>query len=193
VLIVAGILLFRHRPRDYYRLRNVCLISGLIGLVVFALFPVAPPRLTDMPVIDTVTRDADGYRQLLPASLVNEYAAMPSFHAGWNLVVGLVVFFASRRPLVRAFAILMPLTMIVAVVATANHFVIDVVAGVTIVLVVLLVELAFERLRLGRGDVLMRGPRHTGPATSVRRRPPCGERPESAAPCGGARAHAGRG
>ena len=49
VLIAAGILLFRYRPRSYYRLRNVCLLTGLVGLVVFALFPVAPPRLTDLP------------------------------------------------------------------------------------------------------------------------------------------------
>ena len=95
VLIGAGVLLFRYRRRSYYRLRNVCLLTGLVGLVIFALFPVAPPRLTDLPVIDTVTRDSEGYRQILPPSLVNQYAAMPSFHAGWNLLVGIVVFGAT--------------------------------------------------------------------------------------------------
>ena len=55
VLILAGVLLFRYRREHYYTLRNVCLITGLLGLFIFALFPVAPPRLTGLPLIDTVT------------------------------------------------------------------------------------------------------------------------------------------
>jgi membrane-associated phospholipid phosphatase len=157
VLIGAGLLLFRYRPRFYYRLRNVCLLTGLVGLVVFALFPVAPPRLTDLPVVDTITRDSEGYRQLLPPELVNQYAAMPSFHVGWNLLVGLVVFEATRHWLLRTFAVVMPAAMAFAVVATANHFVSDVVAGVIIVLVAFAVvrrlEAIRERRRVERGDV----------------------------------------
>jgi membrane-associated phospholipid phosphatase len=130
---VTGALLFRHRREQYYTLRNACLLTGLLGLAIFALFPVAPPRLTDMPVVDTVTRGSPGYRQLLPPSFVNEYAAMPSFHAGWNLLVGIVVFRATRHWLLRGFAVGMPVAMALAVVATANHFVIDVVAGALIV------------------------------------------------------------
>ena len=95
MLIAAGFLLFRFRREQYYTLRNVCLLTGALGLVVFALFPVAPPRLTDLPLLDTVTQGAPGYRQILPPALVNQYAAMPSFHAGWNLAVGIVVFRAS--------------------------------------------------------------------------------------------------
>ena len=48
VIIAGGILLFRYRRRHYYNLRNAALLSGLVGLVIFALFPVAPPRLTDL-------------------------------------------------------------------------------------------------------------------------------------------------
>src|SRR4029079_18928630 len=131
---VAGILLFRYRRDHYVRLRDACLLSGLVGLVVFSVFPVTPPRLTDLPLIDTVTRNDAGYRQLVPPSLVNQYAAMPSFHAGWNLLLGIVVFGATRNPLLRALSVLGPSAMIVAVVATANHFVVDVIAGVAIVL-----------------------------------------------------------
>ena len=160
VLIAAGVLLFRYRPRSYYRLRNVCLLTGLVGLVVFALFPVAPPRLTDLPVVDTITRDSEGYRQLLPPALVNQYAAMPSFHVGWNLVVGLVVFQATRNRLLRTFAVVMPAAMAFAVVATANHFVFDVVAGVAIVLVAFAIVRRLEagrgRSRIERGDASTR-------------------------------------
>lgn len=133
-LIITGVLLFHHRPRDYYRLRNAILLTGFVGLVIFALFPVAPPRLTNLPLIDTVTREAGGYRSLLPPSIVNEYAAMPSFHAGWNVLLGIVVFRAVSHWLLRGAAILVAAAMVVAVVATANHFVVDVVAGIAITL-----------------------------------------------------------
>ena len=179
-LLGAGVLLFRHRRSHYYRLRNVCLLTGLIGLAVFALFPVAPPRLTDLPVIDTVTRDAEGYRQLLPPSLVNEYAAMPSFHAGWNLLVGIVAYGAWRQRLVRGFAILMPVAMTLAVVATANHFVIDVMAGVSIVLAALVVVRRFERRKLECDDGHEHGDRRPGPSP-VRGRASCGQRPRPVA------------
>jgi len=140
VIVGAGILLFRYRREHYYTLRNVCLLTGALGLVIFALFPVAPPRLTSLPLMDTVTHGAAAYRQILPASLVNQYAAMPSFHAGWNLAVGIVVFRATHRPLLRAFAVVMPAAMAFSVVATANHFVIDVVVGVSLVLLAFQIE-----------------------------------------------------
>jgi hypothetical protein len=175
VLLGAGVLLYRHRRSHYYRLRNVCLLTGLIGLVIFVLFPVAPPRLTDLPVIDTVTRDAQGYRQILPPSFVNEFAAMPSFHAGWNLLAGIVVFGAWTQRLVRVFAILMPAAMALAVIATANHFVIDVIVGVSIVLAALAVVRLLERRRIDRGDGHERGERRTG-HSPVRGRASCGQR-----------------
>jgi hypothetical protein len=140
LMVVAGVLLFRYRREQYYTLRDVCLLTGLLGLVIFALFPVAPPRLTGLSVVDTITRGSPGYRQLLPAGLVNQYAAMPSFHAGWNLAVGIAVFRATRHWALRAFAIAMPVAMAFSVIATANHFVIDVVIGVLLVLSALAVR-----------------------------------------------------
>jgi membrane-associated phospholipid phosphatase len=193
VLIAAGVLLYRRRRPLYYRLRNVCLLTGLIGLVIFVAFPVAPPRLTDLPVIDTVTRDAEGYRQLLPASLVNQYAAMPSFHAGWNLLVGVVAFTATRNLLVRSFAVLMPAAMAFAVVATANHYVADVLVGATIVLAALALIGLIDRRRLDRGDEYERGDRHLRRTATVRRRASCGQRPRTAPRRRGAPASAGRG
>ena len=169
VLIVAGLLLFRYRRTHYYALRDACLLTGLLGLVVFALFPVAPPRLTDLPLMDTVTQGSPGYRQILPPALVNQYAAMPSFHAGWNLAVGIVVFRATRHWALRAFAVTMPLAMAFAVVATANHFVIDVIVGVALVLVALVIQ---------NVQVPIRGVAQRGGATHAR----SGHGPRSRAP-----------
>jgi hypothetical protein len=137
VLIVTGVLLYRYRRDRYYLLRNACLLSGVVGLVIFALYPVAPPRLLGLPLVDTVTLRAPGYREILPPSLVNEYAAMPSFHVGWILLAGVVVFRATHNPALRILAVAMPASMAFAVVATANHFVLDVVAGSLIALAAL--------------------------------------------------------
>ena len=190
VIIVTGVLLYRHRRSQYYRLRNVCLLSGLIGLVIFALFPVAPPRLTDLPLVDTVTRHAEGYRQIVPPELVNQYAARPSFHAGWNVLLGIVVFHATRNWALRALAIAGPLAMVAAVVATANHFVIDVVAGVAIVLAGLLALNAVERARARR--TLASTHEHKR-AHVVHRRPPRRQRPGTPAHRRGAAAPSRRG
>jgi membrane-associated phospholipid phosphatase len=198
VIVVAGILLFRYRRGHYLRLRDACLLSGLVGLVVFSLFPVAPPRLTDLPVIDTVTRDDAGYRQLVPPSLVNQYAAMPSFHAGWNLLLGIVVFGATRNPLLRALSVLGPSAMIIAVVATANHFVVDVIAGVAIVLACLFTTDRLHRRRAQRpsmeGGEPPRADRiRASRGGDIRHRPSRRQRPPAVAAGGGARRSPHRG
>jgi hypothetical protein len=185
VILLAGALLFRYRRRHYYQLRNTFLLSAAFGLVIFALLPVAPPRLTDVGIVDTITEHAGRYRQLVPPSLVNQYAAMPSFHAGWNIVLGIVVFQATRRALLRAFAILGPIAMALAVVVTANHFVVDVAAGATIAIGALLLVQRHERRHAPR--TLVRDERHERGhgwerrPPAVRRGAPCGQRPPAAA------------
>ena len=129
VIVPCLVWLFHRHPARYGRLRNACFVSGALGLVIFASYPVAPPRLTPDGFVDTVTRWSHAYRVLQPPALVNHYAAMPSLHAGWNLLLGLAMFHATRRRAVRVFAVVLPVLMAVAVVATANHFVLDVVAG----------------------------------------------------------------
>jgi hypothetical protein len=134
VIVTVAIVLYARRRGHYYTLRNAMFISGGIGFVFFALLPVAPPRLFP-DFVDTILDRSDSYRTLQPPSLTNAIAAMPSLHFGWNLLVGIVVFTATGRIVVRAFAVAMPLAMGFAVVATANHFVLDVVVGGLLVLV----------------------------------------------------------
>lgn len=127
--------LFLRAPDDYRLLRNAMFISGGIGLVVFALFPVVPPRLGILDVVDTVTQRSESYRTLQPPGLINRYAAMPSLHFGWNLLVGIVVWrIAASRPL-RVAAVVTPIAMAFAVVVTGNHYVADVVAGAAVALI----------------------------------------------------------
>ena len=96
VIITAAIVLYRKRHDRYLLLRNTIFVSGAIGFLFFALLPVAPPRLADPSLMDTVTLHSDAYRALQPPGLTNQYAAFPSLHFGWNLVVGIAVWGATR-------------------------------------------------------------------------------------------------
>lgn len=125
-LIALTLFWLHHRHRmEYLVLRNALFISGAIGLVIFATYAVAPPRLVGVGLADTVTLRSDAYRLLQPPALVNKYAAVPSFHVGWDLLVGIAVFRASDRRLVKVLGVLAPVMMGVAVIVTANHYVID--------------------------------------------------------------------
>ncbi len=135
---VVGIWLFLSRPEAYRIYRNAFLISGAMGIVIFMAFPVAPPRLTDIDVVDTVTVYSKAYRVLQPPALVNQYAAVPSLHFGWNLLVGIALVKEARSPLLKVFGAVMPAVMFLAIVLTANHYILDGAAGAAIALTGLL-------------------------------------------------------
>jgi PAP2 superfamily len=143
----AGLYIWR-RDR-YYLLRNTLFISGGIGFLFFALVPVAPPRLLEPALVDTVSSQSHAYRALQPPGLTNQYAALPSLHVGWNLAVGIVLFLTTSHLAVRALAALSPAAMTFAVLATANHFVMDVAAGMTVVLVAFAVAFAIQQRKAG--------------------------------------------
>ncbi len=109
--------------------------SGLIGVVIYALYPVAPPRLLDVGLVDTVTEQSVAYRVLQPPGLVNKYAAVPSLHAGWNLLVGLAIYQAASARGWKIMGVVGPVAMTLAVVVTANHFVLDVVIGLAVAMI----------------------------------------------------------
>ena len=139
--VIAATLLWlvlRH-PARYRLTRNAILVSGAVGMVVFATFPVTPPRLLEIGLVDTVTQYSTSYRVLQPAGFVNQYAAMPSLHMGWDLLIGMAIVACATRWWVRGLGALLPLFMAWAVVATANHYVLDAVAGVVLVLVAFVV------------------------------------------------------
>ena len=132
----------------YPRFRNALLISGALGLIIFATYPVAPPRfLPDLGFWDSVTARSESYRVLQPPSLVNKYAAMPSLHLGWNLLMGIAwVSYATTRA-GKLFGWLMPVAMLLAIVVTANHYFLDGLAGGALALVGLGIATAFAARR----------------------------------------------
>ncbi len=136
-LPVVGVLalwIFFFRREMFARYRNAFLISGAIGLVFFITVPMAPPRMLD-GFMDTIALRQNIYRTLQYSPFVNQYAAMPSLHLGWNLLVGLALFQMTRVWYAKAFGVLMPLMMLAAIVLTANHYILDAVAGIVVALV----------------------------------------------------------
>ena len=132
-VLVASAVFFYARHRDgYVLLRNAVFISGLIGFVFFAFLPVAPPRLVDPNLVDTIREHTTWYRTMQPVRLTNQYAAMPSLHVGWSVLVGVALARAIKRPAAYAFAVLMPTAMALTVVVTANHYVVDVAVGAAV-------------------------------------------------------------
>ncbi|MFF3946443.1 phosphatase PAP2 family protein [Streptomyces sp. NPDC001902] len=121
-------LLSRH-PEVYTRAAGAMLISGAAGLVVFAAFPVAPPRLAATGMTDTITQQSHAYRVLQPPAFTDQYAAMPSLHVGWNLLMTLAVLAATRKVWLRVLAVALTVSMDATVVLTANHYVLDALAG----------------------------------------------------------------
>lgn len=130
--LVAGTLIALYvRNRTLFRrFRDAVLISGVLGLVVFALFPVAPPRLLD-GFVDTVSLNGAG-QVAHPSQFTNELAALPSFHVGWLVLAGVVAMPALPWRWARPLLLLPAAVMLVDVMATANHFLVDGIAGAAI-------------------------------------------------------------
>jgi hypothetical protein len=145
VIIGAVIWLWTRHRESYPLYRNAVLISGAIGMVIFALYPVAPPRLVpDLGLVDTVTLQSRAYRLLQPPALANQYAAMPSLHFGWNLIVGIAIVRHAATPLGRLIGFLLPAAMFAAIVLTANHYILDGVFGGIVAMVGLAAALALS-------------------------------------------------
>jgi membrane-associated phospholipid phosphatase len=132
LLVVPGALIFLYRRSRslYARLRNTILATWLLSIPVYAAFPVAPPRLADTGLVDTITTQTGfAMDSKLTTSFYNELAAVPSLHVGFAVVVGLAVAAAVRHPLAKVLWLLWGPAIGLAVVATGNHFVFDIAAG----------------------------------------------------------------
>ncbi len=147
VIAVSAVWLFHNRPSGYRMMRTAIFASGAIGMVIFLVYPVAPPRLTGgSGLTDTVTAYSHAYRALQPPALMDRYAALPSLHFGWDLLVGVTLVRFHPLLAVRILGVLMPIAMALAVVLTANHYILDVVVGGVVALAGLAIARVVIRL-----------------------------------------------
>lgn len=143
VLIVTLVWLYVGHRDAYRMLRNGALASAAVGFLVYAFYPVAPPRLSDVGFTDTLTASLDALAR--PAGMSNPVAAIPSFHVGWLILAAAIAFRVTGSRVLRAAWVLLPCAMSYVVVATGNHWVLDIPAGVTIAVVGLLAARAGRR------------------------------------------------
>jgi hypothetical protein len=136
--LTAGVLiwLYRRRRAAYRLASTVWMTTTFLALVGFYLVPTAPPRLMAGQGFVDIMRQTSSWgwwpTSGAPAatSISNQFAAMPSLHCAWAAWCGIVVFVLVRRTWVRVLAVGYPLMTFLAVMATGNHYLLDVVAGV---------------------------------------------------------------
>jgi hypothetical protein len=152
-IVTLGLLGFLWwRRADIYRpLRNALVLANVLAFVVFWLYPVAPPRmLYGFTDVVAATHAIGSWHTGALASAANQLAAMPSLHIAWAVWCTVVVWRISTRRWLRALAVLYPCMTAFAVLATGNHYVLDLLGGLaTITLSLLLVALLSGRSRGG--------------------------------------------
>ncbi|MBO2453201.1 phosphatase PAP2 family protein [Actinomadura barringtoniae] len=122
------------QPSRYRPARNALVVTNLVGMAVFFTFPVMPPRL--LPgggFTDSVAAAGFGSEHGGPIP-ADQFAAMPSLHLAWATWTGLVAAGLLSNKLARTLCHAYPVATALVVVVTANHYVLDVVAGVVVAL-----------------------------------------------------------
>jgi PAP2 superfamily protein len=133
-VVVPGALiwLYRRSPDVYRSLRNTLLATWLIAVPIFALFPVAPPRLADMGIVDTVSEQAGVALTGRSTIFYNQLAAVPSLHVGFAVAVGVAFAVVLRWRWAKALALLWGPLVSLSVIATGNHYFFDIAAGLAV-------------------------------------------------------------
>ncbi|NED11437.1 phosphatase PAP2 family protein [Streptomyces sp. SID9124] len=130
--------MFRRHSAAYRRARTWLMTSTMLGLIGFTLMPTCPPRLLDAKhgFVDTMAQYSSygwwGTEASAPrgmGGMTNQYAAMPSLHVGWALWCGILLWRHAKHPALRAAGIAYPLITTFVVMGTANHYLLDAVAG----------------------------------------------------------------
>lgn len=117
-----------HNER-YYFVRNMFFVAFIGACMLYIAVPTAPPRLMpEYGFIDTVEQ-ADGARKFIWDAFANPYAAVPSMHIAFSLMIGWSIASLVERRWVRALWWWYPAAILFVVVATGNHFWLDAVAG----------------------------------------------------------------
>ncbi|RZS87159.1 PAP2 superfamily protein [Motilibacter rhizosphaerae] len=133
---VLGWLWWRH-PDRYRVARNALVLINVAGLVIFALYPCMPPRLLPgRHFVDAIEASGLGSSPAGPVP-ADQYAAMPSLHLAWATWVAVTASLAVGSVVLRRLWRCYPLVTASVVVVTANHYVLDIVAGVAVAAVAL--------------------------------------------------------
>jgi membrane-associated phospholipid phosphatase len=134
VVGIALIWVYFNAHERFYGFRNVLIVGNLIGLVGYVLLPTAPPRMfPEAGFTDTLAAHSTvNHSSTFVAFSSNPYAAMPSLHALDALIVSVVMATVVRRRWAKVLWLAWAPWVWFAVMATGNHFWLDVAAGVVV-------------------------------------------------------------
>ena len=139
VIGLALLWVYFRRNAAFLRFRNTILLANVLGLLGYVFLPTAPPRLfTSMGFTDTLSQFGGlNHGSGLVELASNPYAAMPSLHSADALIAGVILASLVRRPVWKAVWLLWPAWVWFAVMATGNHFWLDVLAGIVLAVIAL--------------------------------------------------------
>jgi membrane-associated phospholipid phosphatase len=123
--------LYLFRNETYYFVRNMFVVSMGLALIGYTLYPTAPPRMfPEQGFVDTIVDFSKlNHDSTIAKVFINPYAAVPSMHAAFALMIGVTGARVARRWLARAFWALWPALVICVVIVTANHYWVDTALG----------------------------------------------------------------
>ena len=149
-VVTIGVLmyLYRRRRSSFCYVRNTFMIAMAIALIGYAVYPTAPPRLMPEWGFTDSIKQFTGFtiEDHSVKALLNVYAAVPSIHVCFAILVGWPMAKLAPRPWAKALWLLYPLLITFVVVATGNHFLIDAFLGAVTAAVSMLI-LSLARVR----------------------------------------------
>lgn len=148
--IFALVWVFTRDPKRYSLVRNTIVISTLIALMGFIFFPLMPPRLLpeSYGFIDTLAKYPTfwSFNSEEFATISNQYAAMPSVHIMWSSWVVFAMYPYLKTRILKVSVVLYPATTFFVIIVTSNHYYLDAVAGLCILIIGYLVSLKITSL-----------------------------------------------
>jgi membrane-associated phospholipid phosphatase len=142
--------LYLRHNRHFYFVRNMFMVAMGLALIGYVAFPTAPPRFfPELGFVDTIAYYADvRHDSAFVALFFNPYAAVPSMHVAFALMIAGAAIAVTRRPLVKVLWALYPPLVTAVVIGTGNHWWLDGAAGALVALVAVLAAwLVLSRLR----------------------------------------------
>ena len=146
ILLTTGFVLYLVNRQRYRYYRNVVLVSFILALLGFMLFPLAPPRMMADHFVDTIKAFGPSfYASREFANFYNPYAAMPSLHFSWTLMFG-ILFIRTPGKWFKIVGAIYPAMTLLAITITANHYIMDAIGGSILMMAAFLtIELGFKR------------------------------------------------
>lgn len=147
VTLCVLVWVYWRRPGSYRRARNALVLTNVFGLAFFLVYPAAPPRfLPGAGFVDAVARAGFGTSHGGPVT-ADQYGAFPSLHLAWAVWTAVVAYRLVGSTWLRRLWLGYPLITATVVIATGNHYLLDVVAGVLITLATLAISYHLPRSR----------------------------------------------